>query len=137
MEQPVTYRPKQAATSKRIKGQSGTPASPGIPFGTEVVLATVDLLKGVFPVLESLYYDGDAPGTGYLRFRVTVDGYPLSHDWADSYNPLGAAGEPAQIGEGMPPGRKLEIRCKNEHPSDSTLSAWCDGEVFYSEKPLD
>lgn len=136
MSQPVSFRPAEAATAKRLKGFSGTAAAREIIHGTEVVLASLQLLKGVFPVLESLYYDGDASGTGYLRFRVTVDGHELPFDWANSFSTIGANGLPASIGEQLPPGRLLEIRCANESPADDTLTAECDGEVRYYEKPL-
>lgn len=136
MNQPVSFRPAEAAIGKRLKGFSGTAAARGIAAGSYAVLASLQLLKGVFPVLESLYYDGDASGTGYLRFAVVVDGYELPYDWARSYSTLGQNGVPAPIGEQLPPGRLLEIRCYNEHPTDSTLTAECDGEVRYYEKPL-
>lgn len=136
MDLPVSFRPPIVARPRRLKGYSGTPGSGGIPHGTEVVLASVDLLKNAFPVLESLYYDGDQAGTRYLHFRVTLDGYPIDEDWSDSYNKLGDNGKPEPIGKNLPPGRLLEVRCKNEHPSDDTLEAFCDGEVRYYEKPL-
>lgn len=136
MNQPVSFRPVEVATGKRLKGFSGTASAREILHGTYAVLASLQLLKGVFPVLESLYYDGDASGTGYLRFEVCVDGYPLPYDWANSYSTLGQNGVPAPIGEQLPPGRLLEIRCYNESPADDTLTAECDGEVRYYEKPL-
>jgi len=136
MSQPVSFRAVEVAMRKRLKGFSGTAAARGITHGTYAVLASVQLLKGVFPVLEDLYYDGDASGTGYLRFAVTVDGYQLPDDWANSYSPIGRPGQPAPIGENLPPGRLLEIRCYNEHASDDTLTAECDGEVRYYEKPI-
>lgn len=136
MNQPVSFRPVEVAAAKRLKGFSGTAANRVILHGTYAVLASCQLLKGVFPVLESLYYNGDATGTGYLRFSVCVDGYELPFDWASSYSTIGANGLPAAIGEQLPPGRLLEIRCYNESPADDTLTAECDGEVRYYEKPL-
>lgn len=136
MQQPITYRPPQLAAPKRCRGKSGTAASPGIPHGTTVVLATVELYKNLWPVLESLYYDGDAAGNGYLRFRCKVDGRQLPYDWADSYAPLGSAGNPVPVGENLPPGRKFTVECTNEHDSDDSLAAYSDGEVCFYEKPI-
>lgn len=136
MDQSISFRPNKAAATKRLKGFSGTAASRGITHGTEVVLASCQLGKSVSPVLESLYYDGDASGTGYLHFKVTLDGRPIAADWADSYSTIGSNGLPAQIGEQLAPGRLLEVRCANEHPSDDTLTAECDGEVAFYERPI-
>lgn len=135
----VSSRPADAALTKRLKGTSAA-----IPHGTEVVVAYIDCPKNLAPVLESLYYDGDAGGTGYLRFKVCLDGYELPFDWANSQNPIGEVGKPEPIGEDLAPGRRLEVRCANEATASDvaadatldTLRAYCDGEVAFYETAL-
>ena len=130
--QPVGYRPAQIAAPKRIQDRK---AGLAIAAGTEVILSSLLLPSVGHPVLESLYYDGSAGGNGFLHFRVTLDGSVLPDSFADSYNPIGAPGNPAIVGKELPPGRTLEIRCKNEHAS-TVFDAFCDGEVFfYADQP--
>ena len=138
--QPVSFRPKQTAMPGSLKGYSGALSSPpipaGIPFGTEVVIGSYQIPRIGSPVLESLYYDGDASGAGYLHFRVTANGATLPYFWADSYVSVGSLNLPLLIGENLPAGALIEIRCKNESPSDSTLKAYCDGTVANYERPI-
>ena len=145
--QPVAFRPRPTAPPGSLKGYSGyldqttyrianPPTPAGIPHGTEVILARVQSPKIGYAVLESLYYDGDASGAGYLHFRVTVNGQNLPLDFAEGYVAVGSSNLPAIIGENLPAGALVEIRCKNEHPSDDTLKAYCDGMVGFYERAI-
>ncbi len=133
--QPVSFRPARTYAPKWLKGYSGDDSTPpvpaGIPHGTEIVMASVQSPRIGHAVIETLYYDGDASGAGYLHFRVTANGVTLPYDWADSYVAVGQSSLPAVIAEEVPAGALIEIRCKNEHPSDDTLKAYCDGTVAF------
>lgn len=137
---PVGFRPAQVAAPGSLKGYSGASATPpvpaGITHGTEAVIGSFQVPRIGYPVLEDLYFDGDASGAGYLHFRVTANGQTLPYWWADSYVAIGSLNLPRNIAENLPPGALVEIRCKNEHPSDDTLKAYCDGSVAIYERAI-
>ena len=140
MSKSVGFRPTEVSKPGGLQGYSGNTASPPVPAGithaTEVVLASFQCPRLGFPVIENLYMDGDATGAGKLHFRITSNGQTLPYWWADTYSAVGQLGLPMDIGENLPPGALIEIRCKNEDGADDTLKAYCAGEIRVYEKPI-
>lgn len=128
----TTRRGQQVSKPQTLAGTT----SNGIPAGTEVVIASAQLQDTGFPVLEDLYYNGDANAPNQLQFRCTLDGVQIGESWAGpTPQPFGQAGVPRPVGANLPNGRLFEVRCKNLG-TDSTLNAYSDGTVCYYARPL-
>lgn len=128
-KQRVGFSPDEIATRKRMKDNNKGLA---IVPGENRLLASLLLPCMGFPVLETLYYDASVSAN--VKFSVQMDGVNLPDDFASSSNPIGAPGNPTNVGKDLEPGRTVQIYCLNNGAAN--IDAYCDGEVYiYAQRP--
>lgn len=115
--------------SHRVKGRIS------VGIGLSVVIASLDLDKGLWPILDGLYMDGEAGSDGELSFEVRINGQRLPYDWAKSDNPIGEVGNLEPIGQLLQQGGKLEIVGVSAAAATQAWLAYCHAEVLDFDAP--